>query len=91
MSKKTRTPQSPEEKKAYWLKRLVGKANSVFPQFQRDVNEIAEMGKHAGMTPEELAGVRSMIIDQVLKATNKLVPAKPYDPTSKGKDATTKK
>lgn len=40
---------SPEEKKAYWLKRLVRKANSVFPQFQRDVNELADTANHAGI------------------------------------------
>ena len=90
MSKKTRTPQSPEEKKAYWLKRLVGKANSVFPQFQRDINEMADMAIHAGIDDNERAGIRSMIIDQTLQITNKLIPPKPYDPTSEGTNETKK-
>lgn len=88
MSKKTRTPQSPEEKKRYWMQRLVRKANSVFPQFQRDINELVEMALHADAEDNERAGIRAMIIDQTLKITARLIPPTKddYDPTAKPTD-----
>lgn len=88
MSKKTRTQQTPEEKKKYWLTRLVKKANTIFPQFQKDIAELVEMAEHATLDDKERSGIRSMIIDQTLQITNKLAVAKQddYNPATAPKE-----
>lgn len=85
MSAKTRTVQTPEQKEVYWLRRITQRANSVFPAFVKELNEIMDMANHA-LSDENKRKLRILIANDLgkpltrLNITDELPPQPPQLP-----------
>jgi hypothetical protein len=71
MSAKTRTVQTPEQKEVYWLRRITQRANSVFPAFVKELNEIMDMANHA-LSDENKRKLRILIANDLGKPLTRL-------------------
>lgn len=71
MSVKTRHQQTPEEKEIYWLRRITQRANSVFPPFVKELNELMDMANHA-LSDENKRKLRILIANDLGKPLTRL-------------------
>lgn len=83
-----RTQQTPEQKESYWLGRIVKKANTVFPPFIAQMEEIIKMANH-GLSDENKRKLRILIANDLGRPLTKLEikdetpPQPPVPPTTK--------
>lgn len=63
--------QTPEQKEAYWLGRIVKKANTAFPPFIAQMEEIVQMANHA-LSDENKRKLRVLIANDLGRPLMKL-------------------
>lgn len=65
---------TPQEKKNYWMQRIVNKANSSYRQFGKDMETIVDWAHHADMDDRERSNLALMMADRFSAIIRKLAP-----------------
>lgn len=74
---------TPTEKKNYWLKRIVRKANSAYGSFGREMETVVQWAHHAGMDDQERSNLAMMMADRFTAIIKKLAPKDDKQETAK--------
>lgn len=65
---------TPQQKKNYWMKRIVDKSNSAYRQFAKDMTMVTDWAQHAGMDDQERSNLALMMADRFSAIIRRLAP-----------------
>lgn len=82
---------TPQEKKNYWMQRIVDKSNSAFKIFYKEMETVTDWAHHAGMDDKERSNLALMMADRFTAVIRRLAPPKEQNAESKESKAKAEK
>lgn len=67
---------TPQQKKNYWMQRIVDKSNTAFKYFYKDMDIVVDWAHHAGMDDKERSQLALMMADRFSAILRRLAPQK---------------
>lgn len=72
-----------QQKKNYWMQRIVNKSNSSFKQFYKDMSMVVDWANHSGMDDKERSNLALMMADRFSAIIRRLAPQQAPEAESK--------